>query len=357
MTIFLSRRRTLACLLAAGTVSAGAARAGSPILALAPQDIAALGTPDRQLEKRLLALVSSLGSAKVGIAAIDVDAGRTAFVNGDDTFALQGISTLPVATAILLLAERGEISLEQIVRLTAGDIAPGRSPLAERLRAAPVKFTIRQLVEHMLLNADGTATDALMRLVGGPSRIRRELARAGLKDGMRIDRYERELQPAVFGLKPDPAFADPQRFAETIASTDRQARERAQRLYLQGPRDTATPRAIAALYTALARGHLLGRRNESFVLDVLKRTKTGQGRLEAGIAKGWSMAHRSGQTRTIDGFTAVFSDSGIATAPNGSRVIMVAFIEGASQPVEQLKAFQQQVARTIFDVWLPPSRA
>jgi beta-lactamase class A len=357
MTFVLSRRHALAGLLAAGALPASLALPGAAMAAPQPQDLAALGAPDHLLEKRLLALASGLGDAKIGIAAVELDAGRTASVNGGEMFALQGISPLPVATTVLLLEERGEIALGQIMRLTAMDIAPGRSPLAERLRAAPVKFTIRQLLEHMLLNADGTATDALMRLVGGPARIHRELARAGLKEGIRIDRYEREIQPAVFGLKPDPALADPQRFAEAIDSLDPKLRKRAQKLYLQDPRDTGSPQAIASFYAALARGGLLSRRNSSFVLDLLRRTKTGQGRLAAGIGRGWSMAHRSGQTRTTDGFTAVFSDSGIATSPDGARIAMVVFVEGASRPVSQLKDFQQQVSRTILDAWQPPSRA
>lgn len=355
MKVHVSRRSLLASALAAGLVPL-LARPASTASALPPQDIAALGAPDLALEARLRALAAGLGPARVGIAALDLEAGRQAFVNGGEMFPMQAIRTLPVAVAVLHLAEQGELNLEHLVRLTKADIAPGRSPLAARLRASPIQFTTRQLLDHMLLNADGTATDALLRLVGGPARIPPLLARAGLRQAVRVDRYERDLQPAVFGLKPDPAFGDPERFAESIMSLDTQARQRAQRRFLQDPRDTASPRAIAALYAALAQGHLLGRRNASLVLDLLQQSKTGLDRLAAGTGKGWRMAHRSGQTRTIDNFTSVFSDSGIATSPGGSRIAMVVFIEAASGPLDGLKAFQQQVARSVIAAWEPPSR-
>ena len=68
------------------------------------------------------------------------------------------------------------------------------------------------------------------------------------------------------------------------------------------------------------------------------------------------MAHRSGQTRTIENFTAVFSDSGIATSRGGSRIAMAVFMEAASRPIGDLNAFQQQVARSVISAWEPPSR-
>ena len=351
----LTRRHMLGSVLAAGCAPL-LARPTFAASALPPQDIAALGAPDRALEARLRALAAGMGQARIGIAALDLEAGRQAFVNGGEMFALQSIRTLPVATAILHLVEKGELDLEHMVRLTKADIAPGRSPLAARLHAAPVQFTIRQLLDHMLLNADGTATDALLRLAGGPTRIPVLLTRAGLKETIRVDRYERDLQPAVFGLKPDPAFGDPKRFVDGIMSIDTQARRRAQLRFLQDPRDTASPRAIVALYAALAQGHLLGRRNAALILDLLQRSKTGVDRLTAGAGKDWRMAHRSGQTRTIENFTAVFSDSGIATSRGGSRIAMAVFMEAASRPIGDLNAFQQQVARSVISAWEPPSR-
>jgi beta-lactamase class A len=357
MTTTFSRRRLLAAGLALAVIPALLPATAKASTAVPPQDIAALGAPDRTLEARLVALARGLEGTKVGIAVVDIDAGRTALVNGDEMFAMQGINTLPVAIALLHMAEQGAISLERVLTLSSRDIAPGRSPLAARLKARPVKFTARQLIEHMLLNGDTTATDALMRLAGGPAGIRKALSRLDAAEGLRIDRYEHELQPAVFGLKPDQALADQARFKAAIASLDQDTRRRAQLRYLQDPRDTASPRAIASLYARLEQGRLLQRRNAAFVLDLLRRSRTGLDRLSAGMTKGWTLAHRSGQTPSTDGFTAVFNDSGVATARSGSRIAIAVFVEGTTQPVEKLEAFHQALARSVLEAWEPPSRA
>ena len=357
MTTTFTRRRLLAAGLALAVAPAFLPATASATTAVPPQDIAALGAPDRTLEARLATLARSLEGTRIGVAVVDIDAGRTALLNADEMFPMQGVSTLPVAIAVLHLAEQDVINLERMLTLTSADIAPGRSPLAARLKVRPVRFTARQLIEHMLLNGDTTATDALVRLAGGPGAIRSALARLDAAEGLRIDRYERELQPAVFGLKPDKAFADPTRFRAAIDALDPQVRRKAQARYLQDPRDTASPRAIASLYARLEQGRLLQRRNAALVLDLLRRSKSGLDRLSAGMTKGWTLAHRGGQTPTIDDFTAVFNDSGIASGRGASRIAIVVFMEGATQPVGTLAAFHQSLARSVLAAWEPPSRA
>lgn len=316
-----------------------------------PQDVANLGAPDRALEERLAKLVEGLDASKVGIAAVDLANGRTAFLREGELFPMQGVSALPIAIAFLRLAEQGKANLNGFVHLTAADIAPGRSPMAARLRQKPVRFTARQLIEHMLLNGDNTATDALLRLGGGPSHIQKELMRAGYPEGIRIDRFERDIQPAVFGLKPSATFADPAKFEAAIAARTAEAQRKALERYLQDANDTASPRAMASLYAGLASGRLLDLQSADFVLDLMRRTKTGINRLNAGMRKGWTLAHRGGQTRTVQGMTATFNDTGLATGKSGGRIALAVFIEGATPPLKELEAFQKSVAETVLDAW------
>ncbi len=348
-------RRQAFSLLAASAL-ATAFMMSAPVTALAstgaiPQDVANLGAPDRELEARLAALAGALDASNVGIAAVDLSGGRTAFLREGELFPMQGVSALPIAVACLRLAEQGALDLDALVPLSADDISPGRSPMAAKLRAKPVRYTGRQLIEHMLLNADNTATDALLRLAGGPSKVQQVLVKTGYLQGLRVDRYEREIQPAVFGLKPDARFSNPADFNAAVVALGQEQRGKALARYLQDARDTASPRAIASLYTRLASGHLLDLQDTDFILDLLRRTKMGSDRLHAGMGKGWQLAHRSGQTRSVDGITATFNDSGLATSKAGGKIALVVFIEGARVPAERLEAFQAKVAATVIEAW------
>lgn len=357
MTMDLNRRQLalgLAALLAGTSLVPAPARA---TMAAIPQDIAGLGAPDRALETRVAELAARLPKARVGFAAADLVGGRTAFLREGEAFPMLGVNALPLAVAILRLAEQGTLDLDALVRLTQADIAPGRSPLAARLREKPVRFTLRQLVEHALLNGDTTAMDALLRQAGGPARVHATLVRVGLREGLRIDRYERDLQPAVFGLKPARALADPDAFGAAVQALGPGRRRQALGLFLADPRDKASPQALAALHARLMSGYLLDRQGTNFILDLMRRTRAGAGRLDAGMGKGWTLAHRSGQSRSLDGRTAVFNDTGIAFGPAGQRIAIALFIQGDDLAVEALEALHRDVAAAVISAWEPRARA
>jgi beta-lactamase class A len=328
------------------TVRAGNA---DPLPAVA-QDVAALGAPDPALETKIATLAAEAGLARIGFAAVDLTQGRTAFVRGGELFPMQSVYKLPIALAFLRLAQQGTVRLESKVRLSEADIAPGRSPLAERLRRKPTVFTARQLLDHMLLNSDNTATDALIKLAGGPDKLQAVVKTFAI-DGLRIDRYERDLQPQALGLKPDPALADPAALEAALASLGETKQKEALARFLRDPRDTASPRAIATLIVKLVGGHLVQPRFAMIVLDLMRRTKTGADRLKGGMTPGWTFAQRGGMSRPVLGTTAVFNDAGLATHKNGAKIAIALFIEGATLAPDELARFHRATARAVLQAW------
>jgi beta-lactamase class A len=104
-------------------------------------------------------------------------------------------------------------------------------------------MTIRQLCDAAIRYSDGTAGNLLMRDIGGPAQLTAYLR--GLGDSIsRMDNYEPELN-----------------------------RDRP-----QDPRDTTTPRAIAADHHKLVLGEAL----------------TADKRIRAGLPKGWTVADKTG---------------------------------------------------------------
>lgn len=332
-----------------------AAMALAPALARAEtlppiaQDVALLGAPDQTLEMKIAALAQEAG-LRIGFAAVDLLKGRTAFVRGGELFPMESVTKLPIAVAYLRMVQKGEARLEAKTRLSASDIAPGRSPLAERLRRRPTVFTAQQLIEHMLLNADNTATDALMKMAGGPQKIQGAIRSFGI-DGLRIDRYERDLLPQALGLTADAAFVDAQKLDAAVTALGEAKQREALDKFMRDPRDTASPRAIATMFFKLLSGHLIQPRFAMMVLDLMRRTKTGEDRLKGGMLPGWQFAHRGGVSRTVLGTTGVFNDAGLATNKKGDKIAIVLFIEGATMAVEELARFHRATARAVLQAW------
>jgi beta-lactamase class A len=299
------------------------ARAADPLGAVA-QDVANLGAPDATLEAKIAALAADAGLTKVGFAAVDMDKGRTAFVRGGELFPMEGLNKLPIAVAYLKLVQDGAARLDTRIYLKAADIVPGRSPIADRLRKRRTRFTARQLIEHMLLNGDTTATDALIVRAGGIKGIQAALKRLKL-DGVRIDRTERQLAKDMAALPLD--------------------------RYLADARDSTSARAFASLIVRLAAGNLVQPRLTKFVLDLMQRTRSGDDRLKAGMPKGWTFAHRAGLTRIVDGVVPTFHDAGLATSKTNARIALALCIERATLAPTELAQFHRAVARAVLEAW------
>ncbi len=318
---FSLNRRTI--LLGAAAFAFAPAHAADPLGAIA-QDVANLGAPDAALEAKIGALATEAGSTKVGFAAVDMDKGRTAFVRGGELFPMEGLNKLPIAIAYLKLVQDGAARLDARIYLKAADIVPGRSPIADRLRKRRTLFTARQLIEHMLLNGDTTATDALIKRAGGIPGVQAALKRLKL-EGVRIDRTERQLAKDAATL-----------------SLDR---------YLADARDTASPRAFASLIVRLAAGNFVQPRLTKFVLDLMQRTKSGDDRLKGGMLKGWTFAHRAGLARPAESVIVAFHDAGLATSKANARIALVLCIERAKLSPAELAQFHRAVARAVLQAW------
>jgi beta-lactamase class A len=347
LSVRLDRRQILLGAASAAFASTLARAATLPPLA---QDVASLGAPDSILEGRITALANEAG-LRIGFAAVDLVKGRTAFVRGGELFPMQSITKLPIAVAYLSKVQRGEAKLDTTVRLSAVDVAPGRSPLADKLRRKPTVFTARQLIEHMILNGDNTATDALMKIAGGPEKIQLAVRRFEI-EGLRVDRYERDLQPQALGLEANAGLGDDAMLDKAVATLEEGKQRDALQRFMRDPRDTASPRAIATLFFKLQSGHLIQPRFAMLVLDLMRRTKTGEDRLRGGMLPGWTFAHRGGVSRTVLGTTAVFNDAGLATnTKKGEKIAIVLFIEGATMPVEELARFHRATSRAVLQAW------
>lgn len=343
-------RRTLLLAAAASAFAPIARAANTQATPAVAQDVALLGAPDTTLEAKIAALAQEAGLPRIGFAAVDVVRGRTAFVRGGELFPMQGIYTLPIAAAYLRMVQYYGAHLETKTRLTSADISPGRSPMAARLRSKPTTFTAQQLMEHMLLNADTTATDALLKVAGGPKTIQATIKDFAI-DGLRVDRYQREMQPQSLGLEPSAAFADTAALDKAFDALGEAKQKEALVKFLRDQRDTASPRAIATLFVKIASSQFIQPRYAMMLFDLMRRSKVAEDRLKAGLPKDWTFSHIGAASRAVQGVTAAFHDAGIAQHKKDGRIVMVLFVEGATLSPAELAQFHRATAHAVIDAW------
>ena len=238
--------------------------------------------------------------AVIGVTAIHLASGRRVTVRGTERFPMGSVYKFPIALAVLRRVDSGTLSLTQSVTIEPKDFAPGWSPLRDQANGEPITLPLRELVRHMVSISDNTASDALLRLVGGPHAVTTRMAELGFA-GIRIDRSETEMARDLR------APGGVERYAVDV-------------------RDTATPEDMAALLIAFwQRRDGLARESHELLARFMTDTVTGKRRLKRAMPAGATLAHKTG---TMPG---TVNDAGIVVVDGEEYAIVVFTKKGTSK--------------------------
>ena len=264
------------------------------------------------LAQRVAEIAEGSGG-RIGVAAIDLTTGERVSVLGDQRFPMASTSKIAIAATFLEGVEKGKWSL--------GDRFPLLIPIASArfsTSVAPVREGGAQsalaLIEQMITRSSNPATDALLRVVGGPKAVYAWTRRAGIR--------EFSLDRDIATLVRDDGEFNP---ANHIDS-----------------RDSATPNAMVDLLARIYQGKVLSRDSRNVIVSAMSRTITGKRRMRALIPAEARVMHKTG---TLSG-TA--SDIGFIETPDGHTIAMAIYVTGqGSKPARDAKI--AAIARALYD--------
>ncbi|MBV8580602.1 MAG: class A beta-lactamase [Candidatus Eremiobacteraeota bacterium] len=296
------------------------------------------------LERALERLAQRPGG-RVGVAALHVESGERMLLNPDAAFPMASTYKVPIAVAVLALVDRGRLALREMVTVQTEDFVIGGT-IGDRLRPNEVAFSVRLLLERMLIESDNSATDVLLRLAGGGPAVTAHVHAAGFA-GMRVDRPT----AAIIAESYDATFPDdPQErwayFERTKLAEGLEVPADAAARYEQTDADLTTPAAMTALLERLHHrdSTLLSRESTELLLDVMARCTTGGNRLRALLPAGTPVADKTGT------FGGTANDVGIITLPDGAgHLIASVYIRGATAGVAASERTIAEIARTLYD--------
>ncbi len=263
-----------------------------------------------------LATVAEASQGRIGVAAVDLATGREIDVLGDQRFPMASTSKVAIAATFLEGVDQGKWSLtSEFPLLIPVSSAPFSTPVA------PVRpgayMTAGRLMELMLTRSNNYATDALLKVVGGPTAVNDWVRRAGI-EGWHIDRD-------IATLVRDDGALDP---AEVIDK-----------------RDSATPLAMVKLLTGLYQGKWLTPSSRKILLDTMSRCVTGKRRIRAGLPQDVQLLHKTGSLHNTS------SDIGIVETPDGRVFAVAIYVTGqGSRPAREARI--ASIARTIYHGYL-----
>lgn len=270
-----------------------------------------------ELTDRVGRMASSI-DATVGVAAMDLSNGRTLSIRGDERFPMASVYKFPIAEALLKKVTKGEIDLDKEVTIEPRDFAPGHSPLAASAHGKPVTLQVGRLLVLSLGESDNSASDALLKIVGGPGEVMKFLRFLGIS-GIDVSRTEKEIDA---DLKKGTAA------------------------FLADERDTATPDSIRLLFRMMdERADGLSPFATRLETTIMAHSTTGKNRIAAGVP---DAATVMGKTGTTAG--GVVNDAALVRSPDGAhRVIIVVFTKGGKATEKEREAVIAKIAREIYD--------
>ncbi len=231
--------------------------------------------------------------ATVGVAAIDLNSGKTVSVRGDEPFPLASVMKFPVALTTLYRVDNGPLRLDHKYTIDSRTL------------------TLREIISAAVVESDNTAGDFLLRLVT-PAAVNDRM-KALRVDDIHIDRAERE-----------------------IIETKSYADER---------HNTSTPLAMAALIGIFYRNHEgLSPKSHEFLLQLMTHSKNPVriGRL---LPNGSTVAHKTG---TMPG---IVNDAGLITSPDrGHHIAIAIFTKGAKKSSDAAREqVVAEVAKAVYE--------
>ncbi|MFZ4606841.1 MAG: class A beta-lactamase [Caulobacter sp.] len=298
------------------------------------------------LDQEIGEIAARAQPASMEIAVQNLDGGEMWAWNGDKAFPMQSVFKAPLAATVLSEVDHGRLSLDETITIEEPDISPAHSPVADAWPRVTT-YTVRDLLERTVSDSDNTAADVLMRRIGGPGAVTAWLRGQGVKD-IRIDRYERELQPNLYGMasfriawKGWPAF---EAARNAVAEPVRRA---ATARYLADPRDTMTASGGLTFLRRLSLGQLISPPSTALLLKLMGDTRYGTSRLAAGLPPDARLVHKSGASATDLGLTPAVNDIGIVTLKDGRKYAVIVFLSATPRDERAQQEIFADVMRVI----------
>jgi beta-lactamase class A len=263
-----------------------------------------------------LGQIASLAKGHIGVSAMILETGETvAALNPRDHFPMQSVYKLPISMAVMKQVDGGRLKLEQKVAVTKIDfVRTGQhSPIRDR-NPNGAEITVNELIRFAIVESDGTASDVLMKLAGGPQAVQAYLNDLSVSD-------------------------------LSVLNTEKEIGQDWQVQY----RNFSTPDAAVALLRALHEKRGLSESSQGLILKYMVESTPGAKRLKGLLPAGTIVAHKTGTSGTEKGITAATNDIGIITLPNGNHLAIAVFVSDSPTDEATREGVIAKIAKLVVD--------
>lgn len=271
---------------------------------------------DPMLEAQIAEIAQQAGG-RVGVSAVLMETGDAAELNSDEQFPMQSVYKLPIAMAVLYADSHGQPLLNKRIAVTPRDFVRNgvRSPI-RNLFPQGGEFSVRELLAQSISESDGTASDLLLSLAGGPSGVMSYLTRQGVSN-------------------------------MTVADSEKEIFKDWETQY----RNSASPRATVDLLRALQLGAGIAPATRQELMYLMTSSAPGGRRLKRLLPHDVEVAHKTGTGGKKDGVASATNDAGIMTLPGGKHILIAVYVSDSTADAWLREKTIAEVAKAVYDRW------
>ena len=308
--------------------------------------------------------------ARTGVYVKHLATGEEAAVRADQPFSSASVIKVPIMIRAFQLADEKSLDLSERVEIRREDLRDGSGVL--QFHDLGLRPTYRDLVTEMVITSDNTATDLMVRRIGGVDALNAWLISSGFPKAQMVGRgheYRKRLltllDPEFATLTPEETtglqyasqdsplfelyadlFVGPRaRWVPVVRNPDnrRKLAESRNRLTVE---DRAywlgdmTPRETGRLLEAIERATLTSKTSAAAMKTIMSRQQAGARRIPHFLDV--PVAHKTGDSGVIA------NDVGLVSARSGT-VIISFFVNGITGPYAETEDRIGRVSRQIVD--------
>jgi beta-lactamase class A len=289
--------------------------------------------------------IANSSGGQVGLSALHLETGRRIGYHADEPFPLASTVKVAITTALFEQIDSGKLALSTLVAVWPSDFVPSGT-LAAKFPHAGLSLSIANLTHLMIIDSDNTATDVILRTIGGMEAVRQTLEGLGIA-GINPCRSIAQLYCDLWDIPqledPDASVlarmqSDPIRFQQwkdTSSQPDP--------AYTADPRDQGTPAAMVELLRQLWTAESVSETARDFLVTTMRQTVTGPDRIRFRLPTEVTIAHKTGSC------PGTINDAGYLMLPADSGTLALAiYVKASDDPPGAARAIAD-LARLIYD--------
>lgn len=232
-----------------------------------------------------------------GVFMVDLDKGNYYSFNGDMVFSAASTIKVPILIAFFQDVDAGKIRLDEVMTMETTDIVDNSGEM--QYSAPGTKYSALEVATNMIVISDNTATNMIIRRLGGIDKVNQRFKQWGLQQTVIHDRL-----PDLTGT------------------------------------NTTSPKELTTLLTAVSQGQLISMASRDRAMFIMSKTETDT-LLPAAMGAGGQISHKTGDIKSMVG------DSGIIDMPNGKRYVITTLMKRPDND-SRAQDLIRQIASTIY---------